>query len=120
MGTMTQQEIIDKVTKKAIANGWKPRGETIDRAEITPYRDPTLIDLITVNDGSTSSFTWSLNDIIFDHDFLKALYDDHTYANFYAGQSGDTLDFEGLNWQGHLINMVLADDPLRYLERNMP
>jgi len=61
----------------------------------------------------------SFYELIFNHDFAKALWGGGVYANFYAGKHGDTIDFKGLNWQGHLINMVIADDPIKYLGENI-
>jgi hypothetical protein len=89
---MSNQEILEKAIKKAIDGGWQP--------------DPD--DMYYKNE-----FEYPM--IIFRHSFTKALWGD--------GQMGK-LPKHGLRvgvsgWQMHLQQMVIADDPIKYLGDNI-
>ena len=55
------------------------------------------------------------NDLIFNHDFAKALWPDKGTKLF---RSGDDPEYVP-DWQYHLQQMVIADDPIKYLEANI-
>lgn len=51
---------------------------------------------------------------IYRHDFAKALWGDKPYYRF----DGDTLETPK-QWQYHLQQMVISDDPIKYLGDNI-
>ena len=57
--------------------------------------------------------------LIFNHDFAKALWDKpiQGYANVYRSYELNGRDIE--NWQYHLAEMAIADDPIKYLGEHM-
>ncbi len=67
----------------------------------------------------------SINDIIFNHDFARALWSDKElvieapefiYAGDYAASSAE---FNGPTWIYYLQQMVIVDDPIAYLGANI-
>lgn len=56
--------------------------------------------------------------LIFDHDFAKALWGEaHMLPEWYL-ENGDQVHWT--TWKWRLMEMVLADDPLIYLEEHLP
>ena len=84
---MTNQEILESAIQKAIDGGWE--------------RNLNYEALI----NGTSYFN------VFDHDFAKALWGEEDIP---LPQPHDNLS--QLNWAYHLQQMVLAEDPIKYLE----
>jgi hypothetical protein len=58
--------------------------------------------------------------IIYDHDFAKALWGDKPehYADEYEPTSGGQLHW--YHWEYMLAEMVISEDPIKYLSENMP
>ena len=50
--------------------------------------------------------------IIFTHDFAKAFWGESYYIT-----SDEFEDNKGIAWQYHLQQMVIAEEPLKYLEK---
>lgn len=106
---MTNKEILEKAIQKAIDGGWdytdfetfmwnedasvKKKAQEI--AEEALYR------------GDERQY-FNVNDLIFNHDFAKALWPNKVH---------DGLERE--LWKGHLQNMVIAEDPIKYLGENI-
>lgn len=113
---MTDQQILDKAIKKAIRGGFKPldikdedfnlfgtqTGDGLTEAVFNRYEPPSLFTLI------------------FNHDFAKALWGESKEIN-----SSKEFDYKRtghgfnkprtLGWQYHLQQMVIAEDPIKYL-----
>jgi hypothetical protein len=89
------REILKQVIEQAVSNGW------------------TGGDAIWVNDDGeidwSSSEIRCYRDIIFSHDFAKAFWGDENFGRM--GQYEPTLEM----WQYHLQQMVLEEEPLKYL-----
>lgn len=105
---MTPQQILTKAIGKAIANGWEPNdGEhtTADFLNIKPHEWKYA--------GMKQSIPW----LIFDHDFAKALWNTPIFAPagelYFATRDGKA------EWQYHLVQMVVAEDPIAYLGENL-
>ena len=101
---MSDQEILEKAIQKAIDGGWK--GEK-------PHYDD-IMDQWCVSDGDGGYVVPSIIELIFSHDFAKALW----------GTDDDYIDLPGTytpaeKWQGHLMEMVIADDPIAYLGEHL-
>jgi hypothetical protein len=113
---MNNQEILIKAIEKAIANGCT----NIGRLTVLPHdslviKDEAYTGVWEVSrEGSYNELT--TEEIIFDHDFAKALWGDERLVIV-----GNT-DWRTwpLMWQQHLMQMVIADDPIKYLGENLP
>ncbi len=106
---MTNQEILEKAIQKAIDGGYtnvpKFVGITIEQ-----YAE----DLLT-NDNKPY-------DIIFNHDFAKALWGEPKEVDFGKRDSGGMKIFgvpKTIGWQYHLQQMVIAEDPIKYLGEHL-
>lgn len=97
---MTHAEILEKAIQKAIDGGWK--ADAVGMVTIIPKG-------------------WLEHDhykaIIFNHDFAKALWG----INSEPISSDISKDSELIKsiWQYHLQQMVIADDPVKYLGDNL-
>lgn len=96
---MTNQQILEKAIQKAIDGGWKfyaevvaNKASVIAQGEFYQYQYP---------------HTW----IIFNHDFAKALWGEKTTEEWDAWMIPD--------WQYHLMQMVIATDPIKYLGEHL-
>lgn len=108
---MSFQEILEKAISKAIDCGWSFEGYKDIPFEVNEDSDGH----ICVAQGEHDWLDYER--IIYSHDFAKALW----------GESGITK--EGLNcnadegvyrfWQYHLQQMVIADDPIKYLGEHL-
>lgn len=107
---MTDQEILEKAIKKAVHGGWDYRG-FVHEDDFTPLRNPDV----------------SIYEIIFNHDFAKALWGGepknhvaYKYRSFSDAadipQAGDGI--LPICWW-HLQQMVIAEDPIKYLGENL-
>ena len=130
---MTNLEILEKAIAKAIAGGWLPYFAAFD----TNMTKESIV--ICYPEGSSSiSFDYQMNghivgvggydlefySIIFNQDFTKALWGENKQlvertAN-YIDKRGYMEDKHYISvWQYHLQNMVIADDPIKYLGENL-
>lgn len=96
---MTNQQILEKAIQKAIDGGWKD-GQAIGVYTLEKNKRGTY-GLRSVSDG------WiNVEAVIFNHDFAKALWGETTM---------DWHHWPTREWQYHLQQMVIADDPIKYL-----
>lgn len=109
---MTNQQILEKAIQKAIEGGWKffPKG----KVNVSDCED---LDHINFEVESWPPF-WEipLYVIIFNHDFAKALWGDKRNYFVYDGINDPYYDGD---WKYHLQQMVIADDPIKYLGENL-
>lgn len=84
---MTDDRILRKAIRKAIINGWNP-----------PYLD-----------GKNNPFS-----VIFRHDFAKAFWGEETKEVIHGIV---TQIYFKPKWQYHLQQMVLEENPIKYLEK---
>jgi hypothetical protein len=124
---MSNQEILAKAVEKAIAGGWQP---------LHLGKEPIDKELITVEHIMFSS---DPRMYIYSHDFAKALWGDATVPEseeiddnqvklgLYEASGGSyegyldfcDIEFSGEPWQYHLQQMVITDDPIKYLSENL-
>lgn len=93
---MNFEQILKKATKKAIKNGWNQQ-----------MVDGTFwLDLDITSAERKQALLRNKANIIFSHGFAKAFW-------------GEAIDFHSNKpqWQLVLRNMVLEEEPLKYLER---
>ena len=110
---MDNKQILEKAIQKAKDNGWK--AETIQTADGTWMYGGEHNGMLFGTPIDTH--------VIFNHDFAKALWGEKetTQTMDYAQElwsANEDLSFEGERWQYHLQQMVLADNPIKYLKEN--
>lgn len=124
---MTNQEILTKALRKAF-----------------PIEDDAVIvgsfadDLFNINAklfSKSGALVNAFHVSIFNHNFAKALwgidilsqYFDESMHNefliigdlYYPYEEGAAISFNIENWAWHLANMVIADDPIKYLGEHL-
>lgn len=116
---MTNEEILEKAFKKAFKNGFR------DLHENRLAYD--LIVNIPRRYGVNTTNELVIRGLIFSHSFAKAFWGepiDHEFSSITnlcvkcgldAAEWGGSYCGEG--WQFHLQQMVLEEDPIKYLER---
>lgn len=113
---MSNKKILTKAIKKAIDNGWLSERGYAPFNYVEFPKDVAIL-LFFGNDSEDDHFSGfdSSEQLIFDHDFARALW---------TGQIADAIDKSGTYiveqaWQYHLQQMVLADNPIKYLGENI-
>lgn len=124
---MSNEQILTKSIEKALGNGWDMFGFA------------GKLKAWNVNPGEFNYQTWlygrlddrmvwqlkvSVNDIIFNHDFAKAFWGEpmctqckHTDLDCPNHHSNcDTGVYDREPWKYHLQQMVLVEDPIKYLK----
>lgn len=97
---MTNQEILEKAIQKAIDGGWNLSSLDPELKYIKEY-----CNFLVEQGGYMALLTR--------HDFAKALWGEEDAA------VKDGLFINWPNWQYHLQQMVIADDPIKYLGENL-
>lgn len=117
---MTDKEILEKAIQKAIDGGWQTDqvGWKTKPDSYSSIVLNSLLDYDDINDEYEEIRQDQLFGLIFNHDFAKALWGT-SHAWFTAGQSGDTIGGGFVNYLGHLANMVVSEDPIKYLGENI-
>lgn len=123
---MSNQEILEKAIQKAIDGGWKPRGldgEQYKSFELpgSPMNENNYSLLIRF--GGFGGEVMAYEELIFDHDFAKALWPENLcqcgapYNSTHDAVSGGKVTVHRYvdDWKHHLSHMVIADDPILYL-----
>lgn len=105
MNKRTNEEILKRAIERAKANGWTMWGlkgviwDTINEKRMSGKR----VRFFGI--GFFGAGYFGLNDIIFSHDFAKAFW-------------GEGEEYAPLpEWMYQLQQMVIHDDPIRYLEQ---
>lgn len=116
---MSNQEILEAAITKAIDGGW---------TGVMPIYDDHM-DQWCVPDGDGGYIVTSIIELVFNHDFAKALWHRKGEAKMYYHYPTRWKLFRDdelatttallTEWQYHLQQMVIADDPIAYLGENM-
>jgi len=98
---MSNQEILEKALRKAIDGGWNRL------IVVTFYNDL---------DGTTAEY---IEPMIFNRGFAKALWGEEPEYGIkrYGDERQDAGKF--IPWEYHLQQMVIAEDPIKYLGENI-
>lgn len=116
---MTNKEILEKAIQKAVDGGWRP----LSRYKKTDWFVWTHLAVTFGALDGTKEVTWSRNDVIFDHDFAKALWGEGSlYEN--TGKYGFEEHYDAacgaeFDWEVHMQRMVIAEDTIKYLGDNI-
>lgn len=109
---MSNKEILERAISKAIDGGWVHKSAELG---FTNYE----LDPERMIEGDHDTYPY-VNQIIFNHDFAKALWGEDPYWTALPGKLGEIRqEVEVPAWKMHLQQMVIAEDPLKYLEKNM-
>lgn len=124
---MTNQEILTKAIQKAIDGGWKQNLIWIHGN----VKNPNEIFMKQLEIDSEHIY-WaydeyiSVPELIFNHDFAKALWGEELHHHVFVVPKGLNKRFVGTNefdvkpvWKHHLQAMVIAPDPIAYLAENI-
>lgn len=123
----TKQQILEKAIQKAIDGGWKATMTIADNGHVNVDADGLHLAFYQDYEGTH-------NDIIFSHDFAKALWGEELTDIWiedsdlcmgdqpllgglvgYPYNEGSGVSFKTPQWQYHLQQMVIAADPIIYL-----
>lgn len=119
---MTNQEILEKAIQKAIEGRWNvlDKFESPDWwIERVPYsntyvpEEQLALAVGIKNEEVRALFHPKI--LLFNHDFAKALFANEPAIRIY----GDAPVVLQPAWQYHLQQMVIADDPIKYLGENI-
>lgn len=123
---MGNKDIIEKAIQKAIDNGFVFNKEW--------YVDPSgrwVIFNIAKGYDSIKSVSYVYEQIIFNHEFAKALWGGELATCYDCMEGGHEVqhikdedrfgvaDWHMYYWQWHLQQMVIAEDPIKYLGDNI-
>jgi hypothetical protein len=116
---INKQLVLEKAIQKAIDGGWEAHG-VFRQVEFLVDEDMALLVWYDYGDEATFLGFRSENDVIFNHDFAKALWGERKVdrieelpgrvKTYYKTNSG---------WHYHLQQMVIAEDPIKYLGENI-
>lgn len=131
---MTNKEILEKAIQRAIDGGWYVKGGKVTEMHLIPNGGRGIWSQIYTWQRETDSslgtgthIVGGLYDFIFNHDFAKALWGELTFnmecrVCHFIHELYDEHQF-GLEidqpWKFHLQQMVIADDPIKYLGENI-
>lgn len=125
---MTNQQILEKAIQKAIDGGWfKTEGFN----GYTVWCPVSALDTLVILEEKESheKRQYNYQAIIFNHDFAKALWgeeeiglDQYGWNNVaYFTQFDTPINYiiKLSLWQYHLQQMVISEDPIKYLGANI-
>jgi len=121
---MNNQAILTKAIQKAIDGGWNKFGE-FGGWGLRFFDDSVQPRFVFMQEftnpeatGVNYSQQFTVSDLLSNHDFAKALWGEkHIHNGEYAplGTLGTPAPIMQVAWQYHLQQMVIADDPIKYL-----
>lgn len=120
---MIHQQILEKAISKAQNNGFNHMGWKLITGEeatndVLKWNEDDWLQFLSDNQYFT---------LIFSRDFAQALWGEEMDESkeYYIQQTSgyDTYNgkayWDGPNWQYHLQQMVIAEDPIKYLGKNI-
>jgi len=121
---MTDRSVLEKVINKALKNGMSP--SVVDNG--TFYQVYAMVKTRTGNTQMANGFSpEDCYGLIFSHDFAKAFWGEENYTGFYAVKVGGRNFTMKLptekwrtppkEWEYHLQQMVLEENPIDYLRK---
>lgn len=120
--TETNQQILQKAIQKAIAGGFRYLGKPDDNGwGVGVGQWHTTETALCINRGKGGDDYIHYGSFIYRHDFAKALWGEEqvifTQRDF---REGKTLGDNALpQYQYHLQQMVIAEDPIKYLGQSI-
>ena len=116
---MTNKEILEKAIQKAMDNGFDLYDHDKWYLQVVddPFKTEKHSYKISMSLGHIEHVI-NYEKVIFDHDFAKALWGNTEFRTDYTGTCGNGYSLNE-SWYGHLQNMVVSDDPIKYLGDNI-
>lgn len=112
---MSNQEILEKARNKAIKNGWAGSPFIDNASEYAKLAESKLLTDIVYGDN-----WWELVVLFMPpHDFAKALWGEMPNQKMFSSAPSAKQIFKTKAWQYHLQQMVIAEDPIKYLGDNL-
>ena len=101
---MTEKKVLRKCIRKAMDKGWE---------------NPKKYPLYSYSYPDNGGMDFEINkNLIFDHDFAKALFGEKTpTCNCHLLHEDCPKDFVDYDWEYHLQQMVISKNPIKYLEK---
>lgn len=113
---MTHTEILEKAIHKAVDGGWKPSYFAEPVVAAIAFEDyKTRIRFGRISDGETMA----VEEVIFNHDFAKALWGEELNLGQNEYHRNNITSYPLYEWQWKLTQMVIADDPIKYLGEHL-
>lgn len=130
---MTNREILEKAVGKALKNGWT----FFDWIDAEDFNCAVIPDedcsggIVVQTNSDLADYDWHPNIIIFNHDFAKALWGADSppfkpipgHPNEFTSYGQEHFIGDGClpkkAWQHHLQQMVIAEDPIKYLGEHL-
>jgi len=117
---MSDSDVLKKAVQKAIDNGWLGFNVKNKEDKLKWYTGPSpvwFLDNAKYYDdirqfASPNGTSFELNGLIFNHDFARALWGDTHFI-------GGTTAYPLVQFEEHLSQMVISDDPIKYLGDNI-
>lgn len=135
---MTNKEILEKAIQKAIEGGWRPfTDREFKNVVVEHWEEGGMIEVALIDSdiiGAHLQWVRELEGIIFNHDFARALWKKPNEPDYFdirgsmSGRKGHgstdvmskvTDERWVFGWQYHLQQMVIADDPIKYLGEHL-
>lgn len=103
---LTDEQILKKAIERAKKNGWDNAPAWDDNVGQAYY-----------SDGDGGFFVATIKDIIFSHDFAKAFWGEKIMSYEIKCISGVYELYNLPEWQYELQQIILQEEPLKYLEK---
>lgn len=111
---MTNQEILTKAIQKAIEGGWKQP----DSLQFTDHSEYVIYNVNGLDDAWS---VFKIRELLLNREFAKALWGEAPEECGCDCDGGpDYFDREEMPaWQYHLQQLVISEDPIKYLGENL-
>lgn len=111
---MDNQQILERAIQKAIDGGWRPNDSPEKPLLMRVYSE--VVDFGYDEYDQSKDWRWTIDKLIFNHDFAKALWGDKFINPEMRDDTGSRIiAIKQTAWRHHLRQMVIADDPIKYL-----
>lgn len=116
---MTNKQILEKAIQKAIDGGWKYKEFMFDY-KYPNFKKTWTGNIIIAKSKDSTAVNINYIELFFNHDFAKALWGEELVQNRdYSKTITDDTDWIVTSWQYHLMQMVISEDPIKYLGENI-
>jgi hypothetical protein len=118
---VSDKDILTKAIDKALMHGWWPSDDLTVEASLPALvsYDPDTGEIEIVGRANRTIY-WELNRLIYNHEFAKRLWGDKFINPEMRDDKGSkVIAMQQTAWRHHLRQMVVADDPIKYLGENL-
>lgn len=111
---VTTTDKLQKLIERAINKGWDVSHKF--KIDDDSFEDITIINITFLGDGKWAEWKPQINTLIFNHDFARALFGEHTETMMVQNNTlnvHQVIDMDG--WRYHLQQAVVSKDPIDYM-----